>query len=90
MYIIFFKTNKKIQLEVGGTPTESENKLYLGTKTICNNLSICDWKYIEEQTLERDETGAYLHDADYYETATPADRLAAIEMALLELAEALL
>ena len=90
MFIIFNKTNKEIYSYGVGNPTESGNKLYLGNTIICNDLTVCDWKYIADQRLEQDENGAYLHDADYYETVTPTDRLADIEAALLDLAEAIL
>ena len=88
MFIIFNKTNKEIYSYGVGNPTESGNKLYLGNTIICNDLTVCDWKYIADQRLEQDENGAYLHDADYYETVDPLpsaeSRLAAIEMYLLE------
>lgn len=89
MFIIFNKTTKAIYSYGQGSPTESDNKLYLGDTAICNNLTICGWKYIADQRLEQDENG-FVHDADYYETVTPTDRLADIEAALLDLAEAIL
>lgn len=75
MFIIFDKTNKTILSNGSGNPTESENKLYLGDTVICNDLSICGWKYIADQRLETDENGAYLHDADYYDTIEPVPSL---------------
>ena len=90
MFIIFDKTIKTIYSYGVGNPTESDNKLILNGNPICNDLSVCGWKYIADQRLETDENGAYLHDADYYETVTPTDRLADIEAALLDLAEAIL
>ena len=89
MFIIFNKTNKEIYSYGVGNPTESGNKLYLGNTIICNDLTVCDWKYIADQRLEQDENG-FVHGADYYETVTPTDRLADIEAALLDLAEAIL
>jgi len=89
MFIIFNKTTKAIYSYGQGSPTESDNKLYLGSEVICNDLSICSWKYIADQVLEQNETG-FVRDADYYETITPTDRLADIEAALLDLAEAIL
>ena len=89
MFIIFNKTTKTIYSYGAGNPTESENKLILNGNPICNDLSVCGWKYIADQRLETDENG-YVHDADYYETITPTDRLADIEAALLDLAEAIL
>jgi hypothetical protein len=89
MFIIFLTETKRILSYGAGTPTESENKLYLGSDIICNDLSICGWKYITDQVLEQDETG-FVHNADYYEAVTPTDRLADIESALLDLAEAML
>ena len=89
MFIIFNKTNKEIYSYGSGNPIESENKLFLGNAIICNDLTVCDWKYIADQVLEQDENG-FVHDADYYETITPTDRLADIEAALLDLAEAIL
>jgi len=90
MFIIFNKTNKTILSSGEGNPVESENKLILNGNPICNDLSVCGWKYIADQRLETDESIGYLHDADYYETVTPTDRLADIEAALLDLAEAIL
>lgn len=70
MFIIFLKSTKQI-LSVGqGTPTESDNKLYLDSDVICNDLSICGWKYIADQRLETNESVGYLHDADYYAEVT--------------------
>lgn len=89
MFIIFNKTTKIIYSYGAGNPTESENKLILNGNPICNDLSVCGWKYITDQVLEQDETG-FVHNADYYETITPTDRLADIEAALLDLAEAIL
>jgi len=87
MFIIFNKTNKEIYSYGSGNPIESENKLFLGNAIICNDLTVCDWKYIADQRLEQDENG-FVHDADYYETVDPLpsaeSRLAAIEMYLLE------
>jgi len=87
MFIIFNKTNKEIYSYGSGNPIESENKLFLGNTIICNDLTVCDWKYIADQRLEQDENG-FVHDADYYETVDPLpsaeSRLAAIEMYLLE------
>ena len=87
MFIIFNKTNKEIYSYGSGNPIESENKLFLGNAIICNDLTVCDWKYIADQRLEQDENG-FVHDADYYEAFEPLptaeSRLAAIEMYLLE------
>jgi len=90
MFIIFLTETKQILSYGQGTPTESGNKLYLSDTVICNDLGICGWKYIADQRLEMDGEGSYLHDADYYEAVTPTDRLADIEAALLDLAEAIL
>jgi len=89
MFIIFITETKQILSYGAGTPTESDNKLYLDSDVICNDLSICGWKYIADQVLEQDENG-FVHDADYYDAVTPTDRLADIEAALLDLAEAIL
>ena len=89
MFIIFDKTTKAILSYGQGTPIEMGNLLVLGSETICRDMTICGWKYITDQVLEQDETG-FVHDADYYETVTPTDRLADIEAALLDLAEAIL
>lgn len=75
MFIIFLTETKRILSYGQGTPTESENKLYLGSDVVCNDLSICGWKYIADQVLDRDEYGAYLHDADYYEEIIPEPSL---------------
>jgi len=69
MFIIFDKTIKTIYSYGVGNPTESDNKLILNGNPICNDLSVCGWKYIADQRLETDENGACLHDADYYEEA---------------------
>lgn len=90
MFIIFNKTTKTIYSYGAGNPTESENKLILNGNPICNDLSVCGWKFIADQRFETDDEGNYLHNADYYETITPTDRLADIEAALLDLAEAIL
>ena len=89
MFIIFDKTIKTIYSYGVGNPTESDNKLILNGNPICNDMTACGWKYIADQVLEQDENG-FVHDADYYETVTPTDRLADIEAALLDLAEAIL
>ena len=90
MFIIFDKTTKAILSYGQGNPVQMGNLLVLGSETICRDMTICGWKYIADQRLETDENGAYLHDADYYEAVTPTDRLADIETALLDLAEAML
>lgn len=88
MFIIFNKTNKTILSSGEGNPTESDNKLILNGNPICNDMTVCGWKYIADQRLETDESIGYLRDADYYETVDPLpsaeSRLAAIEMYLLE------
>ena len=89
MFIIFDKTTKQILSYGQGNPIEMGNLLVLGSETICNDLNICGWKCIADQVLEQNETG-FVRDADYYETITPTDRLADIEAALLDLAEAML
>ena len=92
MFIIFDKTTKQILSYGQGNPIEMGNLLVLGSETICNDLTICDWKYIADQRLETDETGAYLHDADYYiEIPAPVtiedlkEQLAATNAVLLDL-----
>lgn len=88
MFIIFDRQTKTIYSYGSGNPIESENKLYLGNAIICNDLTVCDWKYIADQRLEQDENG-FVHDADYYEDVVPLpsaeERLAAIEQYLLEM-----
>ena len=84
MFIIFDKANKTIYSYGQGNPTESGNKLKLGAETICNDLTICGWKYIDNQRLEQDESG-FVHDADYYEAVTPAPSLQDQIDAILEL-----
>ncbi len=88
MFIIF-ETDTKTILSYGyGSPIEQEGKLYLKNNIICNDLTICGWKYIEDQAIESDEFGRYLYDADHYEEVEslpdPETRLAAIEQYLLE------
>ena len=92
MFIIFDRQTKTIYSYGVGNPTESGNKLYLGNTIICNDLTVCDWKYIADQRLEQDENGAYLHDADYYiEIPAPVtiedlkEQLAATNAVLLDL-----
>jgi hypothetical protein len=89
MFIIFDKTTKAICSYGQGKPTELAGKLVLNGNSVCNDLVTCGWKYIADQVLEQNETG-FVRDADYYETVTPIDRLADIEAALLDLAEAIL
>ena len=89
MFIIFDKTTKAILSYGQGNPIEMGNLLVLGSETICNDMTACGWKYIADQRLEQDENG-FVHGADYYEEITPTDRLADIEAALLDLAEAIL
>lgn len=87
MFIIFDKTTKQIYSRGAGTPEESEGKLQLNGRIICNDLSVCGWKYIADQRLEQDENG-YVHDADYYDEISPEpteeDRLAALEQYIAE------
>lgn len=92
MFIIFDKTTKQILSYGQGTPMEMGNLLVLGSETICNDLSVCWWKYIADQRLETDENGSYLHDADYYEEIdTPVtieelkEQLAATNAILLDM-----
>ena len=44
--------------------------MILNGNPICNDLTVCDWKYIADQRLEQDENG-FVHDADYYATIEP-------------------
>ena len=84
MFIIFNKTTKTIYSYGAGNPTESENKLILNGNPICNDLSVCGWKYITDQVLEQDETG-FVHNADYYDELTPQPTLQDQIDAILEL-----
>lgn len=88
MFIIFEKLTKRIHAEGRGNPTESDNKLYLGSDVICNDLNTCCWKYIADQRLETDESIGYLHDADYYETYDLAPTDHELLMAIAEILEA--
>lgn len=88
MFIIFSTETGQIFSSGRGTPTESQNKLYLGTEVICNDLTKCSWKFIADQPLETTDEGYYEHTADYYDSITQVpsneDRLAAVEQYLLE------
>jgi hypothetical protein len=91
MFIIFDRQTKTIYSYGSGNPIESENKLYLGNAIICNDLTICNWKYIADQRLEQDENG-FVHDADYYPVATKPvtvedlqEQLAATNAVLLDI-----
>lgn len=88
MFIIFLKSTNQIISYGSGTPIESVNALYLGSEVICNDLSICGWKYIEDQQLEKNESG-FIHDADYYPEVTPVksleEQIADIRAALFEM-----
>lgn len=88
MFIIFNKIKKIIYSYGVGNPTESGNKLYLGNTIICNDLTVCDWKYIADQRLEQDENG-FVHGADYYEELMPSlpdsSRIAALEQMIIEM-----
>ncbi len=90
--IIFYFPNKTIhQYFLGfGAVTTVNGTLHIDGRDTTTCAADVQWKYIADQRLEQDENGAYLHDADYYETVTPTDRLADIEAALLDLAEAIL
>ena len=90
--IIFYFPNKRIhQYFIGfGTVTTVNGTLHIDGRDTTTCAADVGWKYIADQRLEMDENGAYLHDADYYEEITPTDRLADIEAALLDLAEAIL
>lgn len=86
MFIIFLTETKQILSYGTGTPSVSGNKLYLGSTVICNDLSICGWKYIADQQLEQGETG-FAHDADYYAEETNISleqRIAALEIREIE------
>ena len=92
MFIIFDKTTKAILSYGQGNPVQMGNLLVLGSETICRNLTTCGWKYIADQRLETDETGAYLHDVDYYDEiempvtiAELQEQLAATNAVLLDI-----
>lgn len=85
MFIIFLKQNNEIISYGSGTTTESGGKLYLGPNVVCNDLSICGWKYIADQVLECDADGAYVYDSDHYDAITPPPSLQEQIDALLEL-----
>ena len=88
--IIFYFPNKRIHQIVPGFGSVSElnGEYWIDGWNTTTKTSDVQWKYIDEQKLETDESGAYLHGADYYETVDPLpsaeSRLAAIEMYLLE------
>ena len=89
--ILVYLPNKQIhQYFIGfGAVTTVNGTLHIDGRDTTTCADDVQWKYIAEQPLEQDENG-YVHDADYYETVTPIDRLADIEAALLDLAEAIL
>lgn len=91
MILIFFP-NKQIHNVIRGFGAVAtvNGTLHVDGNDTTTCAADVEWKYIADQVLERDEYGAYLHDADYYEAVTPTDRLADIEAALLDLAEAIL
>ena len=90
--ILVYRPDKTIhQYFMGfGAVTTVNGTLHIDGRDTTTCAADVGWKYIADQRLETDENGAYLHDADYYETVTPTDRLADIEAALLDLAEAIL
>jgi len=92
MIIVYFLDSKRIINFRMGNPTitELDGKYYSNGEiltTVVENIGI---KHIADQSLACDIDGMYLHDADYYDAVTPTDRLADIETALLDLAEAIL
>jgi len=91
MILVYFPNKQIHQYFLGfGTVTTVNGTLHIDGRDTTTCAADVSWKYIADQRLEMDPYGAYLHDADYYETVTPTDRLADIEAALLDLAEAIL
>lgn len=90
MILVYFPNKTIHQYFFGfGAITTVNGTLHIDGRDTTTCATDVSWKYIADQVLEQDETG-YVHDADYYETITPTDRLADIEAALLDLAEAIL
>lgn len=89
MILIFLPDNTILQAFVGfGTVTTSDGTLHIDGRDTTTRAADVNWKFVADQTLERDEIGNYTHLADYYEAFEPLptaeSRLAAIEMYLLE------
>jgi len=92
MIIVYFLDSKRIINFRMGNPkiTELDGKYYSDGGILTNVVENIGIKHIAEQSIECDIDGMFVHDADYYEELTPTDRLADIEAALLDLAEAIL
>ena len=90
MILIYFPNKQIHNYFFGfGTVTTVNGTLHIDGRDTTTCAADIQWKYIADQVLECDENG-FVHDADYYEAVTPTDRLADIEAALLDLAEAIL
>jgi len=93
--ILFYFPNKTIHHTIPGfgAVTEQNGAYWIDDWDTTTNSSAVAWKYIADQVIESDDDG-YLHDADYYPAVskpqTETGRLANLEMAMLELAGALL
>jgi len=90
MILIFFPNKQIHQFFYGfGEVTTVNGTLHIDGRDTTTCAADVSWKYIADQVLERGDAG-FVHDADYYDAVTPTDRLADIEAALLDLAEAIL
>ena len=91
--ILVYRSDKSIHQSIfgfGDVTTQNGNLYIDGIDTTTCAADVA-WKYIADQTIERDDSGAYLHDADYYEAVAPEptekERLAAVEDLLAALVE---
>ena len=87
--ILFYFSDKSIHQTIPGfgVVTESGGNYWIDGWDTTTKISDVSWKYIAEQTLERDVDGAYLYDADHYAASqelTISDRMDALEEAFIE------
>jgi hypothetical protein len=79
MFIIYLKNSHEILSYGYGTPTESNNKLYLNNEIICNDLNACAWKHITDQPIEQDEFNIFIYKSDYYDEVSPPQSIEELE-----------
>jgi hypothetical protein len=72
MILIFFQNKQIHQFFNGfGAVTTVNGSLHIDGNDTTTCAADVQWKYIADQVLERNESGEYIHDADYYETSIP-------------------
>lgn len=71
MILIFFPDGQIHYTIPGFGKVEEKSTLFVDGNDTTTCATDVEWKYIVEQTLERNEMGGYLHTADHYEAITP-------------------